>query len=160
NRPSTSQWSHASLRSKAETMAEVLKGDVYLLDEAGHVVVEARGLRLQRLNRDAQQKLDDWLYTVQWQPEAHPYQEHPSDPVPSAQAGSWLIFADSNGVGQELRLLLQEHGESCVLVTPGATYEPVAAGHYHLNPSQREDFGCLLHDAFGGTQPPCRGVVY
>ena len=159
-RPSTSQWSYTRLRSKAEETLEVLEGDVCLLDEAGQVVVEVLGLRLQRLHRDAQQKLDDWLYTMQWQPEAHPHQAGAEALVPPAQTGSWLIFADNDGVGQALQLLLEEHGGSCVVVTPGAMYERVAAGHYHLNPNQREDFGHLLREAFGGTQPSCQGVVY
>src|SRR5207248_1887666 len=124
------------------------------------VVVEALGLRLQRLHQDTRKQLDDWLYTMQWQPAALSHQDRTEAPVSPAQVGRWLIFTDSDGIGRELQCLLEERGESCVLVTPGATYEPVAAGHYHLNPKQRDDFGRLLQEAFGGGQPPYRGVVY
>ena len=67
----TGLWAHALLKSDAD--ADYLEGDVFLLDESGQVLLEASGLRLQRLERDArpeneQEDLDDWLYEVRWEP--------------------------------------------------------------------------------------------
>jgi acyl transferase domain-containing protein/aryl carrier-like protein len=93
----------------------------------------------------------------------HPNYKHA---VPSgtfqrrSESGLWLIFSDRQGVGQRLTSLLEERGENCVVVFPGAAYQIEAPGRYRLNPACAEDFQQLVQDVFGPGQPPGHGVVH
>ena len=68
-----------------------------MLDDAGQVILEARGLRLQALKANAEpvaEDFDDWLYEVLWRELDSPSQEE----VPAYEGeGSWLVFADEGG---------------------------------------------------------------
>jgi myxalamid-type polyketide synthase MxaB len=160
--PATGVWSHALLRSEVgEGITGALEGDVFLLDDAGQVILEARGLRLQALKanpeRGSAEDLDDWLYEVQWRELDSPSQEE----VPAFEGeGSWLVFADESGFWRGLRALLVERGERCVVVAPGEAYREKEAGSYELRAASLEDFKRLLADALGSDQPPLRGVVH
>ncbi len=161
SRPDTVAWGHAQLRPGEGANAETLEGDVFLLDEGGEVVLEARGLSLQRLDRGAfgatQVHLGDWLYEIAWQ-----LAPRPQDSVGVApdKPGSWLIFTDSGGVGEELKSLLEARGETCLMGTPSEAYQSTAPGRYQLNPARREDFRRLFEDVLANDLPPCRGVVH
>jgi acyl transferase domain-containing protein/acyl carrier protein len=160
--PATGVWSHALMRSGVgEGTTDALEGDVFLLDDAGRVILEARGLRLQALNAGPQQAapedLDDLLYEVRWRALDSPSQE--GLPAPEGE-GSWLVFADGGGYWRGLRELLMEHGERCVVVSPGEAYREREACSYELRAASLEDFKRLLADALGPDQPPLRGVVH
>jgi acyl transferase domain-containing protein/NADPH:quinone reductase-like Zn-dependent oxidoreductase len=136
-------WSYALLHPEyIESGAEVdsLKGDVFLLDDNGEVILEARGLNLKRQAHKRKDKwekdLDDRLYEIQWEPRSHPH------------------------VGHKLRLFLEEQGETCVMVFPGKTSKIAETGDQYLNPAEAAGYHQLLNTAFGSRQPPCRGVVH
>src|SRR6185369_10155984 len=79
-------WAHARLLPGD---GESREGDVLVLDEAGNLLLEARGLRMQRLEAKAwhgADELEEWFFALEWQPVA------PVEPAAVA-AGSWLIFA-------------------------------------------------------------------
>jgi acyl transferase domain-containing protein/acyl carrier protein len=161
--PTVELWGHALLRSEAgEAIAGRQEGDVFLLDEEGRTILEARGLRLQALEAGsgsaaADGGLDDWLYEVRWRTMASLPQEAS---VPDEE-GSWLIFADKeDGVGRGLRELLEERGERCVIVFSGEAYRKKEAGCYELDAASPENFQRLLTDALGLEEPPLRGVVH
>jgi acyl transferase domain-containing protein/acyl carrier protein len=164
-RPARQLWSHARLRPNENRSANTVEGDFWLLDEAGGVVAEVSGLRLQRLDRGAPgvtlDNVEDWFYELQWQPLARP----PADSIPGLRPAdrqsSWLIFADATGVAPALQSLLAARGETCVMVSPGEVYERLAEpDSYRLNPAQPEDFRRLLQDAFGPDRPPCGGMLH
>src|SRR5215211_2525701 len=161
--PATGVWSHALLRSGiGEGITGALEGDVFLLDDAGQVILEARGLRLQALKanpeRGAAEDLDDWLYEVQWRELDSPSQE---EELPGFEGeGSWLVLADESGFWRGLRELLVERGERCVVVSPGEAYREREPGSYEVRAASLEDFKKLLADALGPDQPPLRGVIH
>ncbi|HWE61366.1 MAG TPA: type I polyketide synthase, partial [Chloroflexota bacterium] len=87
--PAGELWGYGLLRQDAVTAhsplpdggeaapsAGALEGDVFMLDQHGQVVVEARGLRFARLDRgaesdrDRESEISRWFYEVQWQPHA------------------------------------------------------------------------------------------
>jgi acyl transferase domain-containing protein/acyl carrier protein len=159
--PDGGLWAHALLKSDADS----LEGDVFLLDETGQVLLEASGLRLQRLERDArreneQEDLDSWLYEVQWEPKELPEQDEAPDPSSPDQRASWLVFADVGGVGQALQRFLNEHGQACVSVSPGDKYLKEGPGCFQLDPANPEHFRRLLADLTEADSLPLRGVAY
>ncbi len=75
------------------------------------------------------------------------------------EQGTWLIFADSSGVGQQLAELLQEHSEIPILVSPGTGFQRLEPYHFQVCPESLSDMQQLLEVVISG-QPACRGVVH
>jgi len=166
NRPGTDipLWSQAILRPGVEGNVDTFEGDVYLLDENGQVKLEVLGLRLQSLNSDKQrtalENVNNWLYEIRWEPKPRQQQDQPPEARPPDQRSSWLIFTDSSGIGQELKSLLEDRGESCIMVSPGQTYKRIDKKSFRLRPGQPGDMRQLFEEAPQSNQPACRGIVY
>jgi acyl transferase domain-containing protein/aryl carrier-like protein len=73
--------------------------------------------------------------------------------------GNWLIFADSQGVGQALAARFKEGGETPILILPGETYQRLEGDSFQLSPTHPEDMQQLL-EVVGAEQPACRGIVH
>jgi acyl transferase domain-containing protein/acyl-CoA synthetase (AMP-forming)/AMP-acid ligase II/acyl carrier protein len=154
--PTPDGWSYARLRP-ARQAGGGFEGDVYLLDEAGNVCLEAQGILVQPLGKNLPAALVEdpasWFYELVWQPSARPVE--PAD----LPAGRWLVFADAGeGLATQLEGFLKEHGRTSVRATPGEEY---ASGpeSYRLNPASPQDFRLLLQDALANGIT-CAGVVY
>jgi NAD(P)-dependent dehydrogenase (short-subunit alcohol dehydrogenase family)/acyl carrier protein len=159
HRPGRRVWSHALLSSNADPSASSFEGDVCLLDDTGQLLVEARGLLLQRSELSVpsrhQDDLSDWLYELRWEPKSLETRAALS----TERSQRWLLFIDSSGVGQQLANLLAAQGDSCIKVVPGYTYQVVQQGkHYRINPSQPEHMHRLLKDV--QTSGAFYGVVH
>jgi NAD(P)-dependent dehydrogenase (short-subunit alcohol dehydrogenase family) len=137
---------------------------VRLFDEARRVVVEILGLRFEYLGDDPQRAiekdLDDWLYELEWQSKERPEGQGASEPSSPASRGSWLIFADSGGVGDALAALLEAQGQRSILVSHGESYEHRDGEHFRIRPEQPEDLRRLFEAALVSDQPVCRGIVH
>ena len=86
--------------SENSSSPELVDADTFLLGPAGEVLVEVRGLVLQRAGRPAraeQQLVSDWLYDVQWEPSPLP-----ADTNVTLAGQHVVIFADSRGVADSL----------------------------------------------------------
>ncbi|NEP08925.1 MAG: alpha/beta fold hydrolase [Symploca sp. SIO2C1] len=115
----------------------------------------------------------DWLYEVEWQPKARQSQDNlqhavtvaPKEQTDSAQipnktpSGSWLILADTQGIGRQLATILRTKGEICTLAFPGKEYQQLSEQEFSLNPANLADFQKLL-ETVETTQNPLRGVVH
>ena len=118
-------------------------------------------LRFEYLGEDTQRaavdNLDDWLYEFQWQPK----ERAAGEPAAPAGRASWLIFADSGGVGDALSALLEARGERSILVAR------------RQNRTSKSDDSALSHPsrttgrhkpafraALASDQPGCRGVIH
>jgi acyl transferase domain-containing protein len=143
--PGATLWSHVVARVDPESSPDAFEGDLFLMDEEGQVMVEALGLRVERLapaRSAGNDQLSDWLYKVQWQPKKLARTE------PSARrSGSWLVLADDSGVGKAVGSLLASRGEQQVIVSAD-----------EFRPARPEDLVRLLHETFGDTPP--RGVIH
>jgi acyl transferase domain-containing protein/acyl carrier protein len=156
-RPGRGPVGHARVQHRE---ANATTGDFQLLDEAGRVAVEIKGLRFESLGEDAQRTAvdnpDNCLYTFQWQP------KELTAGITSAPAGrvSWLIFTDKGGVGDALSALLRARGERSILVTRGDSYEQIDGEHYRIRPERPEDIRRLFEASLRPDQPHCRGVLH
>ncbi|AFY75730.1 polyketide synthase family protein [Pleurocapsa sp. PCC 7327] len=99
--------------------------------------------------------LPNWLYQVSWQP-----QPRQQTDISFPEAGSWLILAESSGVGQALANLLEERGQTCYLVHAADTYQGKEPGAWSLNPTNPTDFERLLQQIEATSQPPLKGVIH
>ena len=157
SRPGAHLWCHARVLDED---ANGFIGELRLLDEAGQVLVEMLGVRFESLGEDPRrglgENLDDWLYELKWQPKEH-HAAATSSPV---SPGSWLIFADSGGVGESLQRILEAHGEKGTLVSRGETYVRIDSTHVNIRADQPEDVERLFESAMDPAQPPCRGIIH
>ncbi|MEN8215012.1 MAG: type I polyketide synthase [Pseudomonadota bacterium] len=158
--PVAQLWCHATFRKPATREKEQLLMDTRLCDETGQILAEAIGLEFRKGSRSAllrslEKNFSDLLYEITWQPVAIGDKE----PEMENSQGSWLIFADSEGIGTKLAERLRAQGESCVVVSHGATYQRLGAEQYYINPAVPEDFTRLLRDS-ASDRPPYRGIVH
>jgi acyl transferase domain-containing protein/acyl-CoA synthetase (AMP-forming)/AMP-acid ligase II/aryl carrier-like protein len=94
--PSIHLWSYATV---IQETADLLTVDLFLFDEQGNPVLAIAGLTAKAISPQAWNRPPDasrWLYEPAWQPA--PRLVLPNSPP----AGHWLIFADAQGVAQQL----------------------------------------------------------
>lgn len=165
-------WSYARLQTFAGDAPEVLTADAMLTTQSGEVVLELRGVRLQRVRGGLQAEAtrvqhapslrmtseDEWLYEIAWRPSELPStQPHVSEQTP----GKWLIFADDNGAGELVKSRLEiEDAAGCVLVRAGREFKRVAPNEFEIDPASAQDFDRLLAEASASEAPGWRGVVH
>jgi acyl transferase domain-containing protein/acyl carrier protein len=154
-RPGRRLQCHARIREKT---ARSLVTDLDIYDEQHQLAAQVRGLRSQRMaGEDAEEKLDELLYAYEWQ-----RQPLPSSVAsfPAKERGSWLIFADRSGVGEQLAERLSGIGAECTLVFTGTAFTRSSDDRYEINPGRGEDMIQLLRAVFAPGGPPCRGIVH
>ena len=146
-------WAYARLHTSTD---DTFAGDAMLVARDGQVLAALYGLRMQRIAsappRAADTETEAWLYELAWESQTLPV-------APVRPAGSWLIMADSNGLGLNVAEQLAARGQRCVLAVAGDAYTAHATDHYTLNPTDVAGFRQLLLAAFESGTPPC-GVVY
>jgi malonyl CoA-acyl carrier protein transacylase len=74
--------------------------------------------------------------------------------------GSWLIFADREGVGMRLAEYLKKNDQHCVLVNSGDSFENFGPEQFTVRPFSPEDFRHVIERVRGQSGSSCRGVVY
>ena len=151
-------WSHAALRPDAP--GDLVVADVRLLDDAGRVLADVRGLQVAPVSADAllrslsQQRLGDWLYRLEWRTQPL---ETPGSLA--SEPGWWLIFADRSGVTTSLAEGLQAGGDAVVLVEQDAAFGSTSRA-WTVNPFRPQDFERLLAALRPQHPLPPRGVIY
>lgn len=106
-----------------------------LLDEAGEVIAEIMGLRVQmdhatRILREA--LANTGVYQMQWHAQPRPAQlEH--------RVRNWLIFADDSGVAEQIQEQLAKHAGQIISVKPGESYQRLSAQQFLVRPQHAED---------------------
>lgn len=99
----------------------------------------------------------NWFYEVKWRPQMRQSQQSMSGNI---CVRSWLIFADCQGIGQQLATLLQSQGDRCILVFQGKDYRQISDLEFKVDPASPSDFQLLLMQTMGKGRPPLRGVIH
>ncbi len=147
--PSRDLWSYVRLVEGKTPESETLKVKVNLFDDEGNLVAEVSGLSMRQahqtqINRPSD--LENDLYEVVWQPTEQ------ISRTKESESGYWLIFADCQGIGENLARSLFEQGNRCILVVADDYYQKLASeqefieGYYQINPAKPEQFKQLLQD--------------
>jgi aryl carrier-like protein len=100
-------WSHAVL--SAGGSSEIQEGDVSVYGLDGSLLVEIRGLRLQRMRSSTAplpSEPDHQFYRRAWVPMSKTAER-------GADAGNWLILGDSRGIAAQLEALIRTSGGTC-----------------------------------------------
>lgn len=166
--PGNRVWTHVQT-VQASPMTTVV--NIHVLDDDGRLLIEATGTHLQRLNGDIDDSLPlahlNWLYEVQWvpQPPKKICEQEKND------TGNWYIFADHQGIGDELAALLKSQGEHPILIDskvgarlisplpilPGTSVEQDTDTGFSMAPGQPAELEALFAKLPGEN---CRGIIY
>ncbi|MCB9147713.1 MAG: type I polyketide synthase [Caldilineaceae bacterium] len=169
-------WSYAEIRPR-EPNQQLLTVDFHLFKEDGTPVVFISGLS-ERLTTQAglqpelekkdakssaRKELVNWLYEPLWHPKARAETSTGRKKMP--QASSWLIFADDQGIGEELAELLAAQGQMSTFVFPKPNnaereYTQTKAGNYFINPSAPDDWEQLFTALAATANGAYHGVLY
>jgi len=152
-------WSHVQLRSTS-AFAATVTADVRIFDSGG-LIAEITGLTAKRIDRTALLPMvpswQEWLYQPTWIPCPKISDSHTKSNFQTTPA-TWIIFADSTGIAQQLADRLQTQQQTCILVFPDRAYHQTESV-VHVNPHQPTDFQRLL-DSVQRHFPPLCGIVH
>lgn len=157
----SSIWAHvsfpSSLTSETGSLKDTLIGNIKLLDDAGSRVAEITGLQLRQISRAAilplqESRVEDWLYEFNWQSAV----KSPTGKISTR----WLVFADSNGIGDSLGRQLRFQGMSVTLITRAADYQQIDPDTFRLNPNRKEDFQRFVSTLKGTLQDEHPGIIH
>ena len=94
-----------------------IQGDVFLLDKNGEKVCQVLGLVLQALNQEVgkekQKDQETEFYRIRWN-HFEPSQANKAEKISPKEKGSWLLFSDDKGIGDEFKTLLEKQGENVI----------------------------------------------
>ncbi|MBZ0278848.1 MAG: polyketide synthase dehydratase domain-containing protein, partial [Anaerolineae bacterium] len=145
--PGNLVWSYTRLRHQTDDMALT---DVYIWDEDGALVAEVRGLRVKAAS--SVQGRPDWLYEVHWKPTPLP-EGRPAD------VAAWLVFADSQGIGESLADQLSQTGDTVLMATPGDDFAVLSPGHWQMNPANARHYEQVVQAALA-VKPDLSNIVH
>ena len=151
-------WVHTRLRSVDKDNTQVV--DIGIYDAAEQPVAELEGLTVRLLSLDrvqsSQAGADDLFYQAAWRKSVRAAANSEEDHTPA----SWMIFADTKGVGVALAGRLELAGHHCHLVYRDDVFAQQGARKWTVNERQPPDFRRLLEQFAASETLPCDGVVY
>ncbi len=155
-------WAHATfsepILEEDGTPKDTLNGHIRLFNASGSLIAEITDLQMKQISRASimrmsRKQFDDWLLEMNW------IATTPSEMAETPLAKRWLIFADENGLGDEIVSLLRAQDVDCVLIRPGDEYRRIDESNYRLSPMRREHFVQLLADA-NASDPLDLGILH
>jgi malonyl CoA-acyl carrier protein transacylase len=152
-------WGQAQARNAIASEGEILSSDIQLVDPSGAVVAQIQGFAMRRttwqsLERMIKPDISNWFYELDWQ-----IKSLITDEIEKLAVELWLIFADSNELGEQLSQQLTQHGGSCAVVTVGENYQQLDERHYQINPLAPDDFNRVVQ-ASCDRQTKLQGVIH
>ena len=119
------------------------KVDVTYCDNAGTPIVIMDGVEFQTMREEifrlTPPKWREWIYKIGWHRLIN--QDHDSQ---NQDGGWWLIFNDTQGVGEQLALEFHNSGQTGILVNKGNQYTKFDEVTYQINPTNAVDYQLLL----------------
>lgn len=121
----------------------------YWVEVADHQIFAVNG------SKPITQEDDNWLYELDWRAVARGAAQRPN-----TQPGTWIVFADQQGIGDALATLVTQQGGTVISVSSGTAYEQVAAGRIQLDPTEPAHFRQLFADVAEADGPPVQCIVH
>jgi polyketide synthase PksN len=143
--------------------ARVLKSNVYILDEAGKILVKIResiGVPLRELHDKPVQTADAEGFSRLYY--AYEWEKAPLAAETQTNPGSLVLF----DTGETLRDLYQGRlrkagmpSDQIILVRPGESFQDLGKQSYQVNPQKKEDF-TRLFEVLLQTQYPVENICF
>ena len=152
SQPERDLWSHVSISPASAADGDFLTADIRLFDSNNQTVGELIGFRLQRTSRHIRHLLsrqNSWLYQLQWQASPEPG----NSPVTFRGGKHWLIFADDEGLGEELAMQLEAGGDHCYLIRCIETIKK-------LEDTNEDAFLEIIENHLKEIQSPLHGIIH
>ncbi|NEO92990.1 MAG: SDR family NAD(P)-dependent oxidoreductase, partial [Moorea sp. SIO3G5] len=92
--------------------------------------------QLQKEALVSQTTQEDWFYELAWKPLTSMQESS----TPESDTGQWLIFADQEGVGQQLATELEQQGKTSILVYRGEACEQISVKQWRLRLGEPADY--------------------
>ena len=155
-------WAHARIIHHDE---EKTSGNIILYDDQCEAVGEIKNFIAQGVDTVAGHvginTIDNWLYEVEWMESELVYDTQDINKTVGNDPEGWLIFADRQGIADELHALLQAKGEHCCLVYPGYKFSVNSNGSSATIASgSKEDIFRLINTVFKTNKINCNGVIH
>lgn len=99
--------------------------------------------------------IDDLFYHLEWK-ESPLFFDKGRSFIPG---GTWVLFIDEEGIGEEIRKLLAGYEQTCITVRPADYYRNAEEDRYFIRPSVLEDYCELFHNISLNTQNIC-GILH
>ena len=106
----------------------------------------------------AEHRLNDWFYSIDWS--AAPARELVASSQVAASGGTWVVFADRDGLGLRLAARLESRGDKAVLVFPSHDQSRTTTGALSVDADDPEDFNRLWTTLTREATSPLRGIVH
>lgn len=143
---------------------ESLCGDIYLYREDGTAIGEIKGFIAHGVDKVTGNvglnTIDSWLYQVDWEEQEPLSLEVKTKKRVPNDSSKWLIFADHQGVSQELARLLKDQGENYCLVKYGAGFTLVGNETATIAPGSQADLVRLMEQVFKERNCKCKGILH
>ena len=141
------------LVKQLETTGNFSDLEIKLLPKVSQVLVEQHQQQIKAAT------IKDWFYQLEWQAKPRLSESWREETQPS-ETGSWLIFGDRDGVGQDLMKLLQQQKQHFLCVYPGETYTALESDNWQLNSSSPEEFERLFAEISANNNLSLKGIIY
>lgn len=152
-------WAHAQLPRDGQKAENVLKGDVRVFDENGVLLAESLGMQLGCIENNPPTEagiVRSWMYEVCWVPQTVNVTESASD----LHGCNWAVFADVQGIGDELCGQIEACGGTCVRVLPGKQFGQDSELQWRVRPDNPLDFQRCLKGICKDSEGLLSKVVY
>ncbi len=147
--PARECWAYSRIIEQTE---DTLRGNIFILNEDGHVAVEIKGacLKVFETRERPQEVLHHGLYAFRWQRaenrENNELQFAGEKSLSAIQAENWLVLGEAGDIIAPLLEQLEAHNIRCTLVSSGDSYKKTDTRHYHMQPDNRDDMRQICND--------------
>jgi acyl transferase domain-containing protein/NADPH:quinone reductase-like Zn-dependent oxidoreductase/thioesterase domain-containing protein/acyl carrier protein len=157
-RPGKRIYCHAKI---LQASSQAITWNFQVLDEAGRVLLDAEGFRVQAVRGMTAARADsaeNWLYETKWV--SKPAGKSVAAGGTKTKSGTWLLFADRSGVAEKLASSLKKRGGHPLLVFSGGGFQHTGGNRFEAAASSPSDLQRLFAEMNANNGHSLAGVVH
>ncbi|MDJ0508249.1 MAG: type I polyketide synthase [Crocosphaera sp.] len=139
------------LQNSLEQTGKLSEAEVQLLPKLLQLLAQQQQQQQQIEVSDIQ----NLLYEIQWKQQPRKI----GTKTKNGESGAWVIFADSQGLGEKIAEKLALSGDESYLVFVGESYHH-ENNRWDINPSQKENFQKLWQDLNISSDLSWKGIIH
>ena len=139
-------WAHARLRQRD---ARSILCDIFVYDDQGNRVADVLGFRAAQVDhRRSTDDVGNGVYQFQWEESA--LSDTPSDKKPESFSDSLcLVFADEQGIADQLIKGLSARGETAIRLRPGTRFRQLSDLEFVIPPDSPDGLRRVIELSLG-----------